>query len=192
MTQHRAALCGRCFQEKSTALCVRFTESLYSTWTRISSACRCLVPYCARTANGSRIPQPSLRRMRQRRRPGASNHPRPGGPDSSRAVVASGRLCGAVSSLTRLASGTTKIATATPERREFPWQPRLYEEDISLPADQSDRTGDLPEVDVATSALSPTATAKPSPAAPALSGFIQTWAEQRPMLAKQVHDTGIE
>jgi ATPase family associated with various cellular activities (AAA) len=68
----------------------------------------------------------------------------------------------------------------------------LYEEDISLPADQSDRTGDLPEVDVATSALSPTATTKPSPAAPALSGFIQTWAEQRPMLAKQVHDTGIE
>ena len=68
----------------------------------------------------------------------------------------------------------------------------LYEEDISLPADQSDRTGDLPEVDVATSALSPTATTKPSPAPPALSGFIQTWAEQRPMLAKQVHDTGIE
>ena len=68
----------------------------------------------------------------------------------------------------------------------------LYEEDISLPADQSDATGDLPEVDVATSALNPTATTKPSPAAPALSGFIQTWAEQRPMLAKQVHDTGIE
>jgi SpoVK/Ycf46/Vps4 family AAA+-type ATPase len=68
----------------------------------------------------------------------------------------------------------------------------LYQEDISLPADQSDRTGDLPEVDVATSALSPTATTKPSPAAPALSGFIQTWAEQRPMLAKQVHDTGIK
>jgi hypothetical protein len=68
----------------------------------------------------------------------------------------------------------------------------LYEEDISLPADQSDPTGDLPEVDVVTSALNPTATTKPSPAAPALSGFIQTWAEQRPMLAKQVHDTGIE
>jgi SpoVK/Ycf46/Vps4 family AAA+-type ATPase len=68
----------------------------------------------------------------------------------------------------------------------------LYEEDISLSADQSVPTGELPEVDVATSALSPTATTKPSPAAPALSGFIQRWAEQRPMLAKQVHDTGIE
>jgi SpoVK/Ycf46/Vps4 family AAA+-type ATPase len=68
----------------------------------------------------------------------------------------------------------------------------LYEEDISLPADQSDPTGDLPEVDVVSSALNPTATTKLSPAAPALSGFIQTWAEQRPMLAKQVHDTGIE
>jgi hypothetical protein len=44
-------------------------------------------------------------------------------------------------------------------------------------------------VDVATSALSPTATTKPWPAPPA---FIQTWAEQRPMLAKQVHETGIE
>jgi hypothetical protein len=68
----------------------------------------------------------------------------------------------------------------------------LYEEDISLPADQSDPTGELPEVDVVTSALNPTSTTKPSPAAPALSGFIQAWAEQRPMLAKQVHDTGIE
>jgi SpoVK/Ycf46/Vps4 family AAA+-type ATPase len=68
----------------------------------------------------------------------------------------------------------------------------LYEEDISLPADQSDATGDLPEVDVATSALSPRATTKPSPAAPALSGFIQTWAEQRAVLAKQLHDTGID
>jgi hypothetical protein len=37
----------------------------------------------------------------------------------------------------------------------------LYEEDISLPADQSDPTGDLPEVDVVTSALNPTATTKP-------------------------------
>jgi SpoVK/Ycf46/Vps4 family AAA+-type ATPase len=68
----------------------------------------------------------------------------------------------------------------------------LYEEDISLPADQNDATGDLPEVDVVSSALNPTATTKLSPAAPALSGFIQTWAEQRPILAKQVHDTGIE
>ena len=68
----------------------------------------------------------------------------------------------------------------------------LYEEDISLPADQSDPTGEPPEVDVVTSALNPTAKTKPSPAAPALSGFLQTWAEQRPMLAKQVHDTGIE
>jgi SpoVK/Ycf46/Vps4 family AAA+-type ATPase len=68
----------------------------------------------------------------------------------------------------------------------------LYEEDISLPANQSDATGDLPEVDVVSSALNPTATTNPSPEAPALSGFIQAWAEQRPMLAKQVHDTGIE
>jgi hypothetical protein len=65
----------------------------------------------------------------------------------------------------------------------------LYEEDISLPADQSDPTGALPEVDVVTSALNPTATTKPSPA---LAGFMQAWAEQRPVLAKQVHDTGIE
>jgi SpoVK/Ycf46/Vps4 family AAA+-type ATPase len=68
----------------------------------------------------------------------------------------------------------------------------LYEEDISLPADQSDPTGALPEVDVATSALNPAATAKASPVAPALVGFTQTWAEQRPVLAKQVHHTGIE
>jgi hypothetical protein len=68
----------------------------------------------------------------------------------------------------------------------------LYEEDISLPADQSDPTGALPEVDVATSALNLAATAKASPVAPALVGFMQTWAEQRPVLAKQVHDTGIE
>jgi SpoVK/Ycf46/Vps4 family AAA+-type ATPase len=68
----------------------------------------------------------------------------------------------------------------------------LYEEDISLPADQSDPTGALPEVDVAASALNPAVATQTSPAAPALIGFIQTWAEQRPVLAKQVHDTGIE
>ncbi len=68
----------------------------------------------------------------------------------------------------------------------------LYEEDISLPADQTDPTGALPEVDVAASALNPAVTTQASPTTPALIGFLQTWAEQRPVLAKQVHDTGIE
>ena len=68
----------------------------------------------------------------------------------------------------------------------------LYEEDISLPAGQSDPTGALPEVDVAASALNPAVATQMSPAAPGLVGFLRTWAEQRPLLAKQVHDTGIE